>query len=451
MGFRVYLYAFDRALPECLLVLLIQRGVKFLPVPAECRDQMVIGLERGYLFIRLGFPDFFLKLFILLVVVAFRDPSLLKKNIQAFQFFAGGVCIAALLLLSGFKLHLGDFLFQPGRDMGQHVVLDLVFCQTGAAVTVKLIPAPVFYVYAFAAVLKLLFLPVPCKIVPADRALDQGRKDVWIVTTGGVCLRGSDLPELPELLPCDVRFAVVKIIFIASGVSLIFEQAVYFIAGRGVVTVFFEQIVVGTSDRVAGAVIVVGVVHDIGDVRILYQPVIDHFVAVAGAHAARNLADRPLIVKNRLDALGGAVTLRLIDREHDVDDHLPVGGGRIIIFKDRLPVTVVRLQDFLCDVVVLDVAEPSVQLGDKDHVDLILLHVLKETQEPLAVLHGLAGGDSLIGVAIYDCEAVTLRVLGERLLLGREGEAVEVLFFGADTDVDGTAFDFRHGDLLFNW
>ncbi len=60
------------------------------------------------------------------------------------------------------------------------------------------------------------------------------------------------------------------------------------------------------------------------------------------------------------------------------------------------------------------------------------------------MLHGLAGGDSLIGVAIYDCEAVTLGVLGERPLLGREGEAVEVLLFSADTDVDGTAFDFRH-------
>lgn len=409
---------------------------------------MTVGAERHDFFFLFGFFDFLLELLILFVVIAFCNPSLLEKNIQAFQFFAGGVCIAALLLLSGFKLHLCDFLFQPGRDMGQHVVLDFVLRQTGAAVTVKLIPAPVFYVYALAAVLKLLFLPVPCKIVPADRTLDQGGKDVWIVTTGGVCLCGSDLPEFLKLLPCDVRLAVVKIIFIASGVGLILEQAVHLIAGRGAVTVFFEQIVVGAPDRVTGAVIVVGVVHDIGDVRILHQPVIDNLVAVAGAHAARNLADRPLIVKNCLDALGGAVTLRLIDREHDVDDHLPIGGGRIVIFKDCLPVTVVRLQDFFCDVVVLDVAEPPVQLGDENHVDLILFHVLKEPQKPFAVLHRLASGDSLIGIAVHDCEPVTLGVFCECALLGREGETVEVLLLGAYTDVDGTAFDFLHKSIL---
>lgn len=121
---------------------------------------------------------------------------------------------------------------------------------------------------------------------------------------------------------------------------------------------------------------VVGILYDVRDGLILYEPVIDDLVAVAGAHAARNLADRPLIVQNSLDALRGAVTLRLIDREHDVDDHLPVGGGRVVIFKNRLPVAVMGLQDLLGDVVVFDISEPPVQLGDKDHVELILFHVL---------------------------------------------------------------------------
>ena len=60
------------------------------------------------------------------------------------------------------------------------------------------------------------------------------------------------------------------------------------------------------------------------------------------------------------------------------------------------------------------------------------------------MLHGLAGGDSLVGVAVHDDEAVMLGILGKGALLGGEGETVEVLLFGADTDVDGTAFDFRH-------
>lgn len=63
------------------------------------------------------------------------------------------------------------------------------------------------------------------------------------------------------------------------------------------------------------------------------------------------------------------------------------------------------------------------------------------------MLHGLAGGDSLVGVAVNDREPVTLGVLGEGAFLGREGETVEVLLLGAYTDVDCTAFDFNciHG------
>ena len=60
------------------------------------------------------------------------------------------------------------------------------------------------------------------------------------------------------------------------------------------------------------------------------------------------------------------------------------------------------------------------------------------------MLHGLAGGDSLVGVAVNDREPVTLGVLGEGAFLGREGETVKVLLLGAYTDVDCTAFDFRH-------
>lgn len=431
MGFRVYFYAFDGAFPESLFVLLIQITVKLLPVSAEGCNQMIVGTERCYLFFLFGFPDFLLKLFILFVVIAFCDSSLLEKNIQTIQFFAGGVRITVLPLLSGLKLYLGNLLLQSGRDMGQHIVLDLVLRQAGAAVTTEFISAPILYVYALAAVLKLLFFPVPCKIVATDRALDQGRKDIGIVAAGRVCLCGSDLPEFLELCPCDVGFAVVEVILIAPGVGFIFEQAVYLIAGRGPVAVFLQQVVVSVADRVTGAVMVVGVLHDVRDGLVLNQPVIDHLIAVAGAHAAGDLADRPLIVQNGLDTLRGAVTLRLVHGEHDVDDHLAVGGGRVVIFKNRLPVAVVSLQNLLGDVVVFDIAEPPIQLGDKDHVDLILFYVPEKPQEALAVLHGLAGRDPLIGVAVHDGEAITLGVLGERPLLGREGETVEVLLLSA--------------------
>lgn len=89
------------------------------------------------------------------------------------------------------------------------------------------------------------------------------------------------------------------------------------------------------------------------------------------------------------------------------------------------------LQDLLRDVVVLDAAKPPVQLGDEDHVDLILFYVSQKAQETLTVFHRLAGGDSLICIAINDREAVTLRILGEGTLLGREGETVEVLLLSA--------------------
>lgn len=108
--------------------------------------------------------------------------------------------------------------------MGQHVVLDLVLGQACAAVPSKFVAAPVFNIYAFPAVLKLLLFTVAGKVVAADRALDQGGKDVGIIASGSVCFRRGDLPELLKFRPGDVRLAVVGVVFVPAGVGLVFKS-----------------------------------------------------------------------------------------------------------------------------------------------------------------------------------------------------------------------------------
>lgn len=329
--------------------------------------------------------------------------------------------------------------------MSQHIVLDLVLVQAGAAVSAEFIAAAILNIYAFPSALKLLLFAVAGEVVAADRTLDQRGKDVGIVAPGGVCFCGRDLPELLKLCPCDVRHTVFEVILITAGIGLVFKKTIHLIAGGGTVAVFLQQIVVGAADRIAGAVVLESVLHDARDGLVLYKPVVDHLVAVTGAHTAGNLTDGPFVVQHGLDALRSAVTLRLVHGEHDVDDHLAVGGGGVVVLKDGLPVTVMGLQDLLGDIVVLDVSKPPVQLGDKDHVDLILFHVIQEPQESFAVLHRLAGRDTLIRIVTHDRITVMLGILRESALLGRKREPVEVLLLGADTDIDGATLYFRHG------
>ena len=119
----------------------------------------------------------------------------------------------------------------------------------------------------------------------------------------------------------------------------------------------------------------IGIIHDMGNSVILHKAVVYNLVTIAGAFPAGDLADRTLVIQDGPDPLGSAVTFGLVDGKHDVDDHLPVGRRGIIIFEDGPPVAMMGLENLLRDVIVLDVAEPTVKLCDQDHVDLILLHV----------------------------------------------------------------------------
>lgn len=82
---------------------------------------------------------------------------------------------------------------------------------------------------------------------------------------------------------------------------------------------------------------------------------------------------------------------------------------------------VVSLQDFFGDVVVLDIPEPAVQLGHQDHINLVLLYILQEPQQPLPVFHGLSGRDPLIGVDAGYLIARPVGILQQGGLLGRKG------------------------------
>lgn len=49
--FRIHIYVLDRALPESLFMLFIERSIHFLPVAAKGGKKTVIGAERGGFFL----------------------------------------------------------------------------------------------------------------------------------------------------------------------------------------------------------------------------------------------------------------------------------------------------------------------------------------------------------------------------------------------------------------
>ena len=151
----------------------------------------------------------------------------------------------------------------------------------------------------------------------------------------------------------------------------------------------------------------IGILDDGRDGHILYQSVVYDFVPVAGASSARHFSDGALIVQDGPDTLGCPVAFSLIDREHDIDDHLPVGSGRVVVFIDCFPMAIVCPEDFFGNVVVFDIAKPSVQLRYQNHVQLIPFHVFQKTQQAFSVFHRLSGGNSLIGIVICDMVAVS--------------------------------------------
>lgn len=94
------------------------------------------------------------------------------------------------------------------------------------------------------------------------------------------------------------------------------------------------------------------------------------------------------------------------------------------------------LQDLLDLVVLRDIAEPAVQLGEDDQVALSGPGVGEQPLELRTLAGALAGGDAGVCVDANDLVPVRLRPFLERGGLGLDREAVDGLFLGADLNPD---------------
>ena len=144
---------------------------------------------------------------------------------------------------------------------------------------------------------------------------------------------------------------------------------------------------------------IVSIFNDVLHGVIFYKPVINNPVAITCTSAACDFPDRAFVVQDCFDTFRGTVALCLVDREHDIDDHLAVSGGRVVVLIDGLPMAVVGLQNLFCDIIILDVAEPAVQFCYEDHIDLIAFYILQQEQKSAAVLHWLSRGNTFIRIA----------------------------------------------------
>lgn len=128
-----------------------------------------------------------------------------------------------------------------------------------------------------------------------------------------------------------------------------------------------------------------------------------------------------LAVENGGNALAAEVGLVLGDGQAEVDIQTASRRAGVVLLLRGFPVAAVGLQNFHHLVVVGDRAEPAVETGEQDQVDLVVLHVLQHPQEVRSLRHALAGGFGRVDVNARDDPALRAGVPFEVLLLRLQG------------------------------
>ena len=98
-------------------------------------------------------------------------------------------------------------------------------------------------------------------------------------------------------------------------------------------------------------------------------------------------------------------------------------------------------------VVIVDVAEPTVQPHDENEVDLVRVHGLHHLHEGGAAVKLLAGGDALIHIDIFQTHMMFRGPAAYLGLLRLQREAAQRLLGCGDTDIPcGTDNGSAHSD-----
>ncbi len=325
--------------------------------------------------------------------------------------------------------------------MGQEIILYDGLRQAGTIVVLReLRAAAVTLVFGYPAGLQRLALHEAVHVLPADGAPHHGREEEGLRLVR-YDLGVADGLDFPVLLCSDVCRAVILDAIHLAGIGLTLQDAVHLVHGgadRGA-GILGEYVLHCGFLGVGGEVLLEDVIDDMLRGGILDQLLVLVCNIAIGRLSVQVLLPAFLVLEDGADAVGGPVAFVLIDGEHDIDGEAPVGRGGVVLLEDGLPVAVVGLQDGLGVVVVLDVAEPSVKLGDQDQVYPIGLHVPQQAHQVLAVLHLLAGGQALVGIIVHYLIVMGKGVVREGLLLGIQGQAFLCLQLRADTVVDGAS------------
>ena len=167
--------------------------------------------------------------------------------------------------------------------MRYHIFFYDMLGEMGAAVASEFIAAPISHIDTFSAIHQFLPFSISGIVVATPGTFDEGTEQIWVIAFTHR-FGNRYLPDFMELFQRNIGFAVVEIVFVFSGVGLVFEQSVNFIGGGGGLSIFVLDILNRGADGIAGEVVGIGILDDGRDGHILYQSVVYDFVQIGRAH-----------------------------------------------------------------------------------------------------------------------------------------------------------------------
>lgn len=145
-----------------------------------------------------------------------------------------------------------------------------------------------------------------------------------------------------------------------------------------------------------------------------------------------------LVCEYVFDSIAVTIALILRDGQTDVDVQTAVCGGGVIGLRDRLPLDSVRFKYFLNLVIISDIAEPAVELGEKNHVKVVSTDTIEQTDELFSSREFLPGSQSLIDESINKNHVIDFDELIEQSILRFQSVTVK------DLTVMGTTYIFNN-------
>ena len=303
------------------------------------------------------------------------------------------------------------------------------------------------FIFADAAVAKLLAFYKSCKTFTAYRANDHGRKqERGSLERNGFAIR--NFTDFFVLFRSYVSFAVIIYVIFPAGINVVGQDPVDLVRSRSLVAISGNNIGHRAAFGKGCKVVLKDVFDDVAGIRILYQAFFRICDITISGFSVYMLPETLLIFENIANSFAGSITLIFIHGKHDVNCEATVRCGRIVFFENGFPVAVMCFQNSLCIMVIFDIPEPPVKLRNENQINLISFHIVQQPDQITPVLHFLSGSNSFISIVTNNFIVVGQGIIGEGFLLSIQGQAFPDLYFGTYTIINRTS-DFRHVNLLY--